>query len=204
MDQIIVEGNGPLKGEIPIAGAKNACLTLMPATLLTDQPLTLTNAPRLSDIRTMTALLGSLGAEVASLQDGQVLDAHVREKGVDAVGGIAAGGDGQHLKIIAAHLGLQPVQRRHFLSAGRAPCRPEIHQQHLALPVGKGVVFPVAVGDGGVGQRCGGLGDDQLFQPAVARGLPVGLTRAGGVCTDDEGRIKQGGTQHVTSEGTDI
>ena len=32
-----------------------ACLTLMPATLLTDQPLTLTNAPRLSDIRTMTA-----------------------------------------------------------------------------------------------------------------------------------------------------
>ncbi len=73
MDQIIVHGNGPLKGEIPIAGAKNACLTLMPATLLTDQPLTLTNAPRLSDIRTMTSLLESLGAEVASLQDGQVL-----------------------------------------------------------------------------------------------------------------------------------
>ena len=73
MDQIIVRGNGPLKGEIPIAGAKNACLTLMPATLLTDQPLTLTNAPRLSDIRTMTALLESLGAEVASLQDGEVL-----------------------------------------------------------------------------------------------------------------------------------
>ncbi len=73
MDQIIVQGNGPLKGEIPIAGAKNACLALMPATLLTDQPLTLTNAPRLSDIRTMTELLQSLGAEVASLQDGQVL-----------------------------------------------------------------------------------------------------------------------------------
>ena len=73
MDQIIVRGNGPLQGEIPIAGAKNACLTLMPATLLTDQPLTLTNAPRLSDIRTMTALLQSLGAEAASLQDGQVL-----------------------------------------------------------------------------------------------------------------------------------
>ena len=73
MDQIIVRGNGPLHGEIPIAGAKNACLTLMPATLLTDQPLTLTNAPRLSDIRTMTALLQSLGAEVASLNDGTVL-----------------------------------------------------------------------------------------------------------------------------------
>ena len=73
MDQIIVRGNGPLKGDIPIAGAKNACLALMPATLLSDQPLTLTNAPRLSDIRTMTALLQSLGAEVTSLQDGQVL-----------------------------------------------------------------------------------------------------------------------------------
>ena len=73
MDQIIVRGNGPLHGEIPIAGAKNACLTLMPATLLTDQPLTLTNAPRLSDIRTMTELLRSLGAEVASQQDGQEL-----------------------------------------------------------------------------------------------------------------------------------
>ncbi len=73
MDSIIVTGNGPLQGEIPIAGAKNACLTLMPATLLTEEPLTLTNAPRLSDIRTMTTLLQSLGAEVSSLQDGQVL-----------------------------------------------------------------------------------------------------------------------------------
>ena len=73
MDSIIVRGNGPLKGEIPIAGAKNACLTLMPATLLSEEPLTLTNAPRLSDIRTMTELLGSLGAEVSALQEGKVL-----------------------------------------------------------------------------------------------------------------------------------
>ena len=73
MDSIIVTGNGPLKGQIPIAGAKNACLTLMPATLLSEEPLTLTNAPRLSDIATMTQLLQSLGAEVTSMQDGQVL-----------------------------------------------------------------------------------------------------------------------------------
>jgi UDP-N-acetylglucosamine 1-carboxyvinyltransferase len=73
MDSIVVTGNGPLKGEIPIAGAKNACLALMPATLLSEQPLTLTNAPRLSDIKTMTQLLQSLGAEVQSLQGGQVL-----------------------------------------------------------------------------------------------------------------------------------
>ena len=72
MDSILVRGNGPLNGQIPIAGAKNACLALMPATLLSDEPLTLTNAPRLSDIRTMTQLLQSLGAEVTSMQDGQV------------------------------------------------------------------------------------------------------------------------------------
>ncbi|TLP61363.1 UDP-N-acetylglucosamine 1-carboxyvinyltransferase [Parasedimentitalea maritima] len=73
MDSILVSGGGELNGQIPIAGAKNACLTLMPATLLSEEPLTLTNAPRLSDIKTMTELLQSLGAEVTSLQDGQVL-----------------------------------------------------------------------------------------------------------------------------------
>mgnify|MGYP003636597399 FL=1 len=72
MDSIVVKGGGTLSGQIPIAGAKNACLTLMPATLLSEEPLTLTNAPRLSDIRTMTELLRSLGAEVTSMQDGQV------------------------------------------------------------------------------------------------------------------------------------
>ena len=73
MDSILVTGNGPLNGQISIAGAKNACLTLMPATLLSDEPLTLTNAPRLSDIKTMTQLLESLGAEVRAMADGQVL-----------------------------------------------------------------------------------------------------------------------------------
>ncbi|MCI2395085.1 UDP-N-acetylglucosamine 1-carboxyvinyltransferase [Aliiroseovarius sediminis] len=73
MDSIVVTGGGELHGEIPIAGAKNACLTLMPATLLSEEPLTLTNAPRLSDIKTMTELLASLGAEATAMQDGQVL-----------------------------------------------------------------------------------------------------------------------------------
>ncbi len=73
MDSIVVHGGKPLEGEIAISGAKNACLALMPAALLTDQPLTLTNAPRLSDIRTMSELLGSLGCEVAALQEGRVL-----------------------------------------------------------------------------------------------------------------------------------
>ena len=73
MDSILVKGGAELRGEIPIAGAKNACLTLMPATLLTEEPLTLMNAPRLSDIYTMTVLLQSLGSEVSDLQDGRVI-----------------------------------------------------------------------------------------------------------------------------------
>lgn len=72
MDSILVRGGKELHGEIEIAGAKNACLALMPATLLSEEPLTLTNAPRLSDIRTMTLLLQSLGAEVQGLQKGKV------------------------------------------------------------------------------------------------------------------------------------
>ena len=78
MDSILVKGGAPLHGKIQIAGAKNAALALMPATLLSEEPLTLTNAPRLSDIKTMTALLQSLGVEVTSMQDGkvQVLSSH--------------------------------------------------------------------------------------------------------------------------------
>jgi len=78
MDSIVVTGGAPLKGRIEIAGAKNAALALMPATLLSEEPLTLTNAPRLSDILTMTQLLQSLGVEVTSMQNGkvQVLSSH--------------------------------------------------------------------------------------------------------------------------------
>ena len=73
MDSIIVTGNGPLKGEIPISGAKNTCLKLMTAALLSDEPLTLTNVPRLSDIKTLAHLLESLGCEIALLQEGTVM-----------------------------------------------------------------------------------------------------------------------------------
>ncbi len=73
MDRIAITGGTELSGEIAIGGAKNACLALMPAALLTEEPLTLTNAPRLADIATMRALLESLGCEVAALQDGRAL-----------------------------------------------------------------------------------------------------------------------------------
>lgn len=73
MESIVVTGGAELSGEIPIAGAKNTCLKLMCAALLTEDPLTLTNVPRLSDVRTLTSLLESLGCEVASVQGGRAL-----------------------------------------------------------------------------------------------------------------------------------
>lgn len=71
MDSILVTGNGELSGEIPIAGAKNTCLKLMCAAILSDEPLTLTNVPRLSDVATLRSLLESLGCEVAQLSGGK-------------------------------------------------------------------------------------------------------------------------------------
>ncbi|WP_308915003.1 UDP-N-acetylglucosamine 1-carboxyvinyltransferase [Jannaschia sp. LMIT008] len=79
MDSILVRGGGPLSGEIPISGAKNTCLKLMGAALLTDEPLTLTNVPRLSDIGTLATLLASLGVEVARLQEGVVMVLSARQ-----------------------------------------------------------------------------------------------------------------------------
>ncbi len=73
MDKIEITGGIPLRGEIPVAGAKNACLALMPTAILSKQPLTLLNAPRLADIETMGHLLVSLGIEVRSLKNGRVI-----------------------------------------------------------------------------------------------------------------------------------
>lgn len=72
MDAILIQGGRTLSGHIDIAGSKNACLAIMPATLLTDDPLTLLNVPRLSDVDTMTTLLQSLGSEVQTLHNNQV------------------------------------------------------------------------------------------------------------------------------------
>lgn len=64
MDRIRIRGGHPLKGEIPISGAKNAALKLMAAALLTAEPLTLANVPRLADVRAMAELLASFGVKV--------------------------------------------------------------------------------------------------------------------------------------------
>lgn len=61
MDKIIITGGKALKGTIPISGAKNSALTLLPCALLTDEPLTLRNLPRLADVDGFGHLLNQLG-----------------------------------------------------------------------------------------------------------------------------------------------
>jgi UDP-N-acetylglucosamine 1-carboxyvinyltransferase len=61
MDRIIIRGGNRLEGRIPISGAKNAALTLLPCALLTDEPLTLRNLPRLADVDSFGHLLNQLG-----------------------------------------------------------------------------------------------------------------------------------------------
>jgi UDP-N-acetylglucosamine 1-carboxyvinyltransferase len=61
MDSLRITGGTALQGVVPISGAKNAALPLMAASLLTEEPLTLSNLPHLADIATMANLLGFLG-----------------------------------------------------------------------------------------------------------------------------------------------
>src|SRR5471030_1843271 len=65
MDKLCITGGIPLRGTIPISGAKNAALPLMAACLLTDEPLILANMPQLADIRTMKKLLEQHGVQVS-------------------------------------------------------------------------------------------------------------------------------------------
>ncbi|MFI4933069.1 MAG: UDP-N-acetylglucosamine 1-carboxyvinyltransferase [Caulobacterales bacterium] len=71
MDRIAITGGARLEGEIPISGAKNSAIKLMVASLLTDEPLRLTNMPRLADTRFLAKLLQRLGVIVEESDDAE-------------------------------------------------------------------------------------------------------------------------------------
>ncbi len=70
MDSIAVQGGAQLYGDIPISGAKNSAIKLMAASILTDQPLRLTNMPRLADTKFLGQLLRQFGVVVTE-SDGE-------------------------------------------------------------------------------------------------------------------------------------
>ncbi len=61
MDKLVIRGGNRLSGTIPISGAKNSALTLIPCALLTEEPVTLRNLPRLADIDGFQHLMNQFG-----------------------------------------------------------------------------------------------------------------------------------------------
>ena len=64
MEHFIVEGNGPLNGEVAVSGAKNAALPLLASAILSSETLHLDNLPLVSDVKTMCTLLERMGLGV--------------------------------------------------------------------------------------------------------------------------------------------
>lgn len=70
MSRFVIEGGRPLNGTIRASGNKNAALALLPACLLTDEPVILHNIPDIQDVRTSLAILDDLGVDVQKLDEG--------------------------------------------------------------------------------------------------------------------------------------
>lgn len=89
MDKIKIRGGKTLEGKIFISGAKNAALPLICASLLTDETITLTNMPMLSDVQAMNKLLEQLGTKINDFDD--FVDGHAsktysyRTKNIESV-----------------------------------------------------------------------------------------------------------------------
>lgn len=76
MDKLLIEGGHRLFGEVRVSGAKNAALPILCASLLTNEPLHLTNVPQLNDVHTMQTLLRQMGVRIEADAGGSVaLDA---------------------------------------------------------------------------------------------------------------------------------
>ncbi|MFN5703197.1 MAG: UDP-N-acetylglucosamine 1-carboxyvinyltransferase [Gammaproteobacteria bacterium] len=80
MAKIIINGGEVLNGEVQISGAKNAVLPILCATILADEPVTLSNVPHLHDVTTTISLLGALGAKI-TVDDHQTL--HIDSRSVN-------------------------------------------------------------------------------------------------------------------------
>ncbi len=72
MDKLLIRGGRILQGTVPISGAKNAALPELCASLLTAEPVTLRNVPRLQDVSTMLKLIRHMGVQMEQHADGSV------------------------------------------------------------------------------------------------------------------------------------
>jgi UDP-N-acetylglucosamine 1-carboxyvinyltransferase len=121
MDKILIRGGVPLSGTIPIAGAKNAALPLMAASLLTEETLSLANLPELADIATMTNLLEQHGVTLTPSGNG------ARELDLSA----------RHVSSTTAPYDLVRKMRASFLVLG--PLVARCGEARVSLPGGCGI-----------------------------------------------------------------
>ena len=91
MEKMIIHGGAPLRGTVTLSGSKNAALPIMMASLLTSEPLHLSNVPRLRDVKTAMDLLSQLG--VAGAMDRRASRRAARGEGYLARGVVRAGQD---------------------------------------------------------------------------------------------------------------
>jgi UDP-N-acetylglucosamine 1-carboxyvinyltransferase len=75
MQKLSIQGGVPLSGEVRVAGAKNAALPILAASLLTADPVRITNVPQLNDVRTMVRLLEMMGVKAKAQPHEVELDA---------------------------------------------------------------------------------------------------------------------------------
>lgn len=77
MQQFVIQGGVPISGEVTASGNKNAALKMLPACLLTEEPVTLHNAPQIGDMQVAIEMMRKLGAEVTWIAPG-TLRVHAR------------------------------------------------------------------------------------------------------------------------------
>jgi UDP-N-acetylglucosamine 1-carboxyvinyltransferase len=161
MDKIVIRGGVPLSGTIPIAGAKNAALPLMAASLLTDEPLVLGNLPALADIASMSMLLEQLGVSLSPC-------------GGDAMLPVSLEFSARHLTSTTAPYDLVRKMRASFLVLG--PLVARCGEARVSLPGGCSIgARPVDLHVKGL-QRLGA--EVELRDGYIAARAPKGLKGA--------------------------
>jgi hypothetical protein len=78
MDRFVIEGGHPLRGEITASGNKNAALKMLPACLLTSEPVILRNVPDIADVRITAEIMRDLGVEITEIEP-HTWQVHARE-----------------------------------------------------------------------------------------------------------------------------
>ncbi len=74
MQKIVIHGGKPLAGEVPVSGAKNSVVALIPATILSDDVVTLDGVPDISDVTSLIEIMTLMGANITRKDDSLIID----------------------------------------------------------------------------------------------------------------------------------